>query len=78
MTQAATEPMPVMATLFLRGVDPDVARRMKTSARARGKALGPYFESLFRLHEAVRSRADNGDASLQELLGELGLESVRV
>ncbi len=66
------------ANLFIRGIDRSVADRLKTAARARGVTLGDFIAGLFRLHEAVRERADSGDEALAQLLKQFGLESVRV
>jgi hypothetical protein len=69
-------PPPPPVTLFIRGVDGEVAKRVKLAARARGITLGEYLGRLIDLHDRMRSRADDGDRGLQAELEALRLQSV--
>ena len=65
-----------MATLNIRNIDDEAARRISKAAQVRGMTLGKYLAALAALHEVMRSRADAGDDGLQAELQTLGLETV--
>lgn len=64
------------ATLNVRGIDPAAAERIRRAAGARQMTLARYLTALVALHEAMRARADRGDAKLRAELAALGLETV--
>jgi hypothetical protein len=64
--------------IMLRRVPADTARRFRSAAGGRGMTHAQYLAALVALHEAMRARADGGDAGLAEELERLGLSSVTV
>ena len=64
--------------IMLRRVPADTARRFRSAAGGRGMTHAQYLAALVTLHEAMRARADGGDAALAEELERLGLSSVTV
>lgn len=66
-----------MSNILLKGFPPVEHVRAKQAAAARGLSLAEYFAKLVGLHDVVRSLADGGDTRLEEILTELGLETVR-
>jgi len=62
--------------LQVRNLDKEIAAKFRLAAAARGMRNAIYLTALVRLHEAIRARADVGDAALQAELMELGLETV--
>jgi hypothetical protein len=55
-----------------------VAHRFRGAAGARGFTHAQYLSALVSLHEAMRKRADDGDAEVKAALGELGLGTVSI
>lgn len=64
--------------LMLRRVPGRVAHRFRGAAGARGFTHAQYLVALVALHEAMRQRADGGDAEVAELLERLGLGTVTI
>jgi hypothetical protein len=64
--------------IMLRRVPRDTARRYRAAAGGRGMTHAQYLAALVQLHEAIRTRADGGDAELAAELERLGLSSVTV
>jgi hypothetical protein len=57
---------------------PGVAHRFRGAAGARGFTHAQYLTALVSLHEAMRKRADDGDADMAAALGQLGLGTVSI
>ena len=64
--------------VMLRRVPRETAARFRAAAGGRGMTHAEYLAALVALHEAMRARADAGDAALGEELRRLGLASVTV
>jgi hypothetical protein len=64
--------------IMLRRVPRPVAQRFRASAGGRGLTHAQYLAALVELHEAIRTRADGGDAELTAELERLGLTTVTV
>jgi hypothetical protein len=64
--------------IMLRRVPRDVARRFRAAAGARGLTHAQYLAALVALHDALRARADGGDAGSAEELERLGLSTVSI
>jgi len=64
--------------LMLRRVPRPIAQRFRASAGGRGLTHAQYLSALVELHEAMRRRADAGDAELAAELDRLGLTTVTV
>lgn len=70
------KPLPARDTLNVRGIDAGAAERIRRAAAARGLTLGAYLAALVQLHDAMRARADHGDAKIAGELEALGLGTV--
>ena len=64
--------------VMLRKVPAAVARRFRAAAGGRALTHAQYLTALVDLHEALRARADAGDAAAAEDLARLSLQSVTV
>ncbi len=64
--------------IMLRRVPAAVAHRFRGAAGARGFTHAQYLSALVSLHEAMRKRADEGDAEVAATLAELGLGTVSI
>ena len=64
--------------IMLRRVPAAVAYRFRGAAGARGFTHAQYLTALVSLHEAMRKRADEGDADMAAALGQLGLGTVSI
>lgn len=64
--------------IMLRRVPAAVAYRFRGAAGARGFTHAQYLSALVSLHEAMRKRADEGDAGVAATLDELGLGTVSI
>lgn len=64
--------------IMLRRVPASVAYRFRGAAGARGFTHAQYLSALVSLHEAMRKRADDGDAEVKAALDELGLGTVSI
>jgi hypothetical protein len=64
--------------IMLRRVPATVAHRFRGAAGARGFTHAQYLTALVSLHEAMRKRADGGDAEVAAALQELGLGTVSI
>ena len=64
--------------IMLRRVPAAVAHRFRGAAGARGFTHGQYLTALVSLHEAMRKRADEGDAEVAAALDQLGLGTVSI
>jgi len=64
--------------IMLRRVPAAVAHRFRGAAGARGFTHAQYLSALVNLHEAMRKRADDGDAQVKAALDELGLGTVSI
>ena len=64
--------------IMLRRVPAAVAHRFRGAAGARGLTHAQYLTALVSLHEAMRKRADDGDAAVNAALDELGLGTVSI
>lgn len=64
--------------IMLRRVPAAVAHRFRGAAGARGFTHAQYLTALVALHEAMRQRADAGDADLAAALAQLGLGTVSI
>jgi len=64
--------------LMLRRVSRPIAQRFRASAGGRGLTHAQYLSTLVELHEAMRRRADAGDAEIAAELDRLGLTTVTV
>jgi hypothetical protein len=63
---------------MLRRVPAAVAHRFRGAAGARGFTHAQYLTALVSLHEAMRRRADEGNADVATALQELGLGTVSI
>jgi hypothetical protein len=64
--------------IMLRRVPAVVAHRFRGAAGARGFTHAQYLAALVALHEAMRRRADSGDADVAAELDQLGLGTVSI
>jgi hypothetical protein len=64
--------------IMLRRVPAAVAHRFRGAAGARGFTHAQYLSALVALHEAMRKRADTGDADVAAALAQLGLGTVSI
>jgi hypothetical protein len=64
--------------IMLRRVPRAVAHRFRGAAGARGLTHAQYLAALVALHEAMRQRADGGDAEVAAELERLGLRTVSI
>ena len=64
--------------IMLRRVPSAVAHHFRGAAGARGLTHAQYLSALVALHDALRLRADGGDASAAATLDELGLRTVSI
>jgi hypothetical protein len=64
--------------IMLRRVPAAVAHRFRGAAGARGFTHAQYLSALVALHEAMRQRADRGDADVAAALDQLGLGTVSI
>jgi hypothetical protein len=64
--------------IMLRRVPREIAQRFRAAAGARGSTHAQHLGALVALHEAVRARADAGDAELAAELERLGLSTVSI
>jgi len=64
--------------IMLRRVPGPVAHRFRGAAGARGFTHAQYLAALVALHEAMRERADGGDAAIATTLDRLGLGTVSI
>ena len=64
--------------IMLRRVPRATAQRFRAAAGGRGMTHAQYLAALVQLHEAIRGRADGGDAELAAELERLGLSTVSV
>jgi hypothetical protein len=64
--------------IMLRRVPAAVAHRFRGAAGARGLTHAQYLTALVSLHEAMRKRADEGDADVAAALDQLGLGTVSI
>jgi hypothetical protein len=64
--------------IMLRRVPAAVAHRFRGAAGARGFTHAQYLTALVALHEAMRGRADEGDADVASVLEQLGLGTVSI
>lgn len=64
--------------IMLRRVPAAVAHRFRGAAGARGFTHAQYLTALVSLHEAMRKRADDGDADMAAALDQLGLGTVSI
>jgi hypothetical protein len=64
--------------IMLRRVPRAAANRFRGAAGARGLTHGQYLAALVALHEAMRQRADGGDAELAAELEKLALNTVSI
>ena len=64
--------------IMLRRVPAAAAHRFRGAAGARGFTHAQYLTALVSLHEAMRKRADEGDADVAAALQQLGLGTVSI
>jgi hypothetical protein len=64
--------------IMLRRVPHAVAHRFRGAAGARGLTHAQYLGALVALHEAMREKADGGDANVAAELEKLGLGTVSI
>jgi hypothetical protein len=64
--------------IMLRRVPSGVAHQFRGAAGARGFTHAQYLSALVALHEAMRKRADTGDADVAAALDQLGLGTVSI
>jgi hypothetical protein len=64
--------------ILMRRIPSSIAHRFRGAAGARGLTHAQYLTALVGLHEAMRQRADSGDAEAMALLDELGLRTVSI
>ena len=64
--------------IMLRRVPAAIAHRFRGAAGARGFTHAQYLSALVSLHEAMRKRADEGDAEVAAALDQLGLGTVSI
>jgi hypothetical protein len=63
---------------MLRRVPAAVAPRFRSAAGARRFTHAQYLTALVSLHQAMRKRADDGDADMAAALDHLGLSSISI
>jgi hypothetical protein len=63
---------------MLRSVSKLVAQHFRGAAGGRGMAHAQYLAALVELHQAMRKRADGGDAELATALDQLGLSTILI
>jgi hypothetical protein len=64
--------------IMLRSVPRATAQRFRAAAGGRGLTHAQYLAALVQLHEALRHRADGGDAEVGAELERLGLSTVSI
>jgi hypothetical protein len=64
--------------IMLRRVPAAVAHRFRGAAGARRFTHAQFLTALVSLHEAMRKRADDGDAEMAAALDQLGLGTVSI
>ena len=64
--------------IMLRSVPKLVAQHFRGAAGGRGMTHAQYLAALVELHQAMRERADGGDAELAAALDELGLSTISI
>jgi hypothetical protein len=64
--------------IMLRSVPKLVAQRFRGAAGGRGMTHAQYLSALVELHQAMRERADGGDAELAAALEQLGLSTISI
>lgn len=64
--------------VMFRRVPKEVAHRFRGAAGARGMTHAQYLAALVALHDAMRQRADGGDADVAAELQRLGLSTVSI
>jgi hypothetical protein len=64
--------------IMLRSVPKLVAQRFRGAAGGRGMTHAQYLAALVELHQAMRERADGGDAELAAELEKLGLATISI
>jgi hypothetical protein len=64
--------------IMLRSVPKLVAQHCRGAAGGRGMTHAQYLAALVELHQAMRERADGGDAELAAALDELGLSTISI
>jgi hypothetical protein len=64
--------------IMLRRVPAAVAYQFRGAAGARSLTHAQYLSALVALHEAMRKRADGGDAEAASVLAEFGLGTVSI
>ena len=67
-----------MTEIIRRRVPAAGAHRFRGAAGARGFTHAQYLSALVSLHEAMRRRADEGDAEVGAALDQLGLGTVSI
>jgi hypothetical protein len=65
-----------MPNMLIRNMDAPTHDAIVRAAKARGLRLAQYLAKLHALHNAIRAKADSGDAALQAELVSLGLETL--
>jgi hypothetical protein len=64
--------------IMFRSVPKLVAQRFRGAAGGRGMTHAQYLAALVELHQAIRERADRGDAELAAALEGLGLSTISI
>ena len=64
--------------IMLRSVPRATAQRFRAAAGGRGLTHAQYLAALVQLHEAMRGRADGGDAEIAAELERLGLTTISI
>jgi hypothetical protein len=64
--------------ILMRRIPAPIAHRFRGAAGARGFTHAQYLTALVGLHEAMRQRADGGDAEAAALLDQFGLRTVSI
>src|SRR4051794_17409010 len=64
--------------IMLRSVPKPVAQRFRGAAGGRGMTHAQYLAALVELHQAMRERADGGNADLAAALEQLGLSTISI
>ena len=64
--------------IMLRSVPKLVAQHFRGAAGGRGMTHAQYLAALVELHQAMRERADGGDAELAAALDALGLSTISI
>jgi hypothetical protein len=64
--------------IMLRSVPKLVAQHFRGAAGGRGLTHAQYLSALVELHQAMRERADGGDAELAAELEKLGLSTISI